>query len=61
MEAVVFIENSVNFYRTTRCHIPKDGYPLIHHSDKLVSHHVIKLGHIVKRKLFWGLAYRALL
>jgi hypothetical protein len=54
IEAVDFIEKSVHIYRTTRGHIPEDGYLLTHRSDKLVSHHVIKLGHNVNRKLFFG-------
>jgi hypothetical protein len=43
MEAVVFIEMSVHIDRTTRCLIPEDAHRLIHGSDKLVSHFVIKL------------------
>jgi hypothetical protein len=61
MEAVVFVEKSVHIYRDTRCYIPKDGLLLIHQSEKLVSHNVIKLGHIVNRKLFLGLVCRELL
>jgi len=29
MEAVVFIENLAHIYRTTRGHVPEDGYILI--------------------------------